>query len=214
MAQCEGATFFAGNSKGLQAKAMNEASSLREVPPAHAAWRACAAAGDLSGLVPQQHIKLGLLLQPDTAVSHAAAGAMIDIAKLAFESAVWLAGHEGDKRPLLDLLRSNYPLSAEDKKYLADFIDGKVKRPRGRRPWRATDELRNPDSAAVRRAASFVRRFKEAARKEGRSSIGIHEWAVDQTMDFLEKHGFRRPPPQRLDDYLRRSKKPRKKVAR
>ena len=141
--------------------------------------------------------------------------AMVDLAKFTFQDAVWLAGHQGDKQQLLDMLRSDFPLSADDKKYLADFIEGKLKRPRGRPPLvRATDELRNPDLAAVKRAAFYVERLKHDARKEGRSSSGIHEWAVDQTMEFLKKLGLRRPSRQRLENYLRRSKKPRKRVPR
>jgi hypothetical protein len=55
---------------------------------------------------------------------------VIALAKLQFQSAIWTAVHDRDKRPLLNLLRSDFQLSADDKAELADFIEGKLKRPR------------------------------------------------------------------------------------
>jgi hypothetical protein len=130
------------------------------------------------------------------------------------DGAVWLAAYERDKQPLLNLLRSDYPLSREEKEYLADFIEGKLKRRRGRPGWRATDELDDPISAAVMRAAFFVRRFKAVGRENGRSRSGIHEWAINETMELMKKRGFLLPPRERLENYLRRSSRDRKKYPR
>jgi len=93
------------------------------------------------------------------------------------------------------------------------IVEEKLKRPRGRRPWRATDELHDPESADVRRAAPFVGVFKEEGRKQGRKSR-IHKWAVEQALKTLEERGFRAPPEDRLENYLRRSRKPRKRAPR
>ena len=138
---------------------------------------------------------------------------MIELESFKFQDAVWIAGHERDKGPLLDLLRADYPLTAKDKQFLADFIEGKVKRPAHRPRRVATDALKDPDGAAVMRAAFFVEQFKQRARKAGRRS-GIHAWAVDEAMNFLKKEGFRHPPRERLENYLRRSKQPRKSARR
>jgi hypothetical protein len=139
---------------------------------------------------------------------------MTDLAKLAFQNAVWVAGHLGDKRRLLALLRADYRLTAKDKQYLADFIEGKVKRPAHRPRRVATDALHDPEWAAVIHAAFLVEQLKRGARKEGRGRSGIREWAVDQAMDLLEKQGSRRPARERLENYLRRSKKSRKRGPR
>jgi len=39
-----------------------------------------------------------------------------------------------DPKPLLDLLRSEKPLHPEIRHFLADYIEGRIKRKRGRRP--------------------------------------------------------------------------------
>ena len=73
---------------------------------------------------------------------------MVDLAAFEFLS----AGLNKDVGALVRSLRANYPLSAKDKCLLADLLEGKIKRARGARPWRATDDLRCPEKAAVKPA--------------------------------------------------------------
>jgi hypothetical protein len=128
---------------------------------------------------------------------------------LEFQGAIWSA-IENDKGPLSTLLRSNYPLSPYEKCLLADLNDGKLRRPRGRRPWRATDEIASKKGraqAAVRRAAFFVDQIKKSARAETRSRAGIHNWAIEQAFEYMQQNGFQLPGCDSLENYLRRSKK-------
>jgi hypothetical protein len=134
---------------------------------------------------------------------------VIDLAELQFHSAIWIAVHDRDKRPLLNLLRSDFQLSAETGQSLP-IIEEKLKCPRGRRPWRATDELHDPESADVRRAAPLCQSFQGGRAKTGEED----KWAVEQALKTLEERGFRAPPEDRLENYLRRSRKPRKRVPR
>jgi hypothetical protein len=135
---------------------------------------------------------------------------MVDLATLEFQGAIWSAVNEKDNRPLTDLLRANYPLTAGDKLVWADFLDGKRRRPRGRRPWRATDEIflkKGRAQAAVQRAAFYIKAIKKAARDGKRSSAGIHRWAVEQVLEHMKEKGFRLPDSNSLENYLRRSKR-------
>lgn len=114
------------------------------------------------------------------------------------------------KKTLIDLLRSNYPISPDDKRVLADFFDGKFQRSRGRRSWRATDEFFSKEGrarVAVCRAALYIEAIKKRAQDEKRSRAGIHEWAIEQALEYMRKRGFHLPDPDSLENYLRRSKK-------
>jgi hypothetical protein len=135
---------------------------------------------------------------------------MVDLATLEFQEAIWSAANEKDNRPLINLFRSNYPLTADDMHLYADFLEGKRRRPRGRRSWRATDEIfakNGRAQAAVRRAAFYIEAIKKAARDPKRSRAGIHEWAVEQTLKFMREKGLQLPRRGSLENYLRRSKK-------
>jgi hypothetical protein len=55
-----------------------------------------------------------------------------DLAALEVQSAIYDAAHYGDTERLAALLRGNRPLSSEDRAYLADYVEGKLKRDRGR----------------------------------------------------------------------------------
>jgi hypothetical protein len=128
---------------------------------------------------------------------------------LEFQGAIWSA-IENDKGPLSTLLRSNYPLSPYEKCLLADLNDGKLRRSRGRPPWRASDVIASKTGraqAAVRRAAFFVDEIKKSARAEKRSRAGIHKWAIEQAILYMTKRGFQLPNCDSLENYLRRSKK-------
>jgi len=130
---------------------------------------------------------------------------MVDLAEFEFLDAVQQAALEKDMGPLIRLLRADYPLSAEDKCSLADLLAGKIKRRRGARRWRATDELAKPNEAAVRRAARLI-----AWVKKGRPRNG-HEQAVQQVIDYMNEKGWTIPNRQSLENFLRRSKQPKKK---
>ena len=134
---------------------------------------------------------------------------MVDLATLEFQGAIWSAVNEKDIRPLTDLLRANYPLTADDKLVWADFLEGKLRRRRGRPSWRATDEIlkKGRAQAAVRRAAFYVEAIKKGVRDQKRSSAGIHQWAVKQAFKVMEEKGFPLPDPDSLDNYLSRSKR-------
>ncbi len=136
---------------------------------------------------------------------------MVDFAEFEFFDAVQTAGLDNEYGPLIRLLRANRPLSAKDKCRLADLLEGKIKRPRGRRSWRATDELTRPGEAAVRRAAWFIEWFKKADKEEGTPMRGRHERAVQQALDYMAKKGLRTPNQESLENYLRRSKQPKKR---
>jgi hypothetical protein len=129
---------------------------------------------------------------------------LVDLAAFEFLSAVL----NKDMGAVVRLLRANYPLSAKDKCLLADLLEGKIKRARGARPWRATDELRSPEKAAVRRAAYFVELIKVADRRSGAAPRGRHERAVQQAFEYMKEKGFRLPNRESLENYLRRSRQP------
>jgi hypothetical protein len=135
---------------------------------------------------------------------------MADFATLEFQGAIWSAVNEKDNGPLISLFRSNYPMTANDMRLYADFLEGKLRRPPGRRSWRATDEVLSKDGparAAVQRAAFYVAAIKKRARDEKRSKAGIHEWAIKQALEYMKEKGLRLPDPNSLENYLRRSKK-------
>jgi hypothetical protein len=136
---------------------------------------------------------------------------MVDLSEFDFWIALQAAGLDKDYGPLIRLLRGNHPLSAEDKCGLADLLEGRIRRPRGRRFWRATDELTHPDEAAVRRAASFVKLIKKADKEEGNPAKGRHERAVQQTLEYMAEKHLRTPKRESLENYLRRSKQPKKR---
>jgi hypothetical protein len=124
-----------------------------------------------------------------------------DIADFEFIGAVLEAGRHGDKRLLVKLLRSDHPLNAEDKRYLADFLDGKI-RPRRGRPrggfGSASDDLD--------RAVYLVKFIKRKMRQHGRT-YRIHDKAMNLALELLEKEGFGVPEKLKLMTGLRRPRK-------
>jgi hypothetical protein len=136
---------------------------------------------------------------------------MVDFSEFEFLDALRTAALDNEYGPLIRLLRGDRPLSAKDKTSLADLLEGKMKRPRGRRSWRATDELTRPGEAAVRRAAWFIEWFKKADKEEGTPMKDRHKRAVQQALDYMVKKGLRTPKQESLENYLRRSKQPKKR---
>src|SRR4051812_24381830 len=130
------------------------------------------------------------------------------MANLEFFDALYVAGFEKNDLPLSRLLRANYPLSAQEKASLADFVEGKIKPQRGRKPWKATDELTDPDGAAVRRGAYFFEIFLTADKAARNPAEGRQKRAIRKAFEYMEKKGCRIPDENRLVNFLRRSKQP------
>jgi hypothetical protein len=136
---------------------------------------------------------------------------MVDLAEFEFWDALQRAGLDKEYGPLIRLLRSNHALSAKDKCGLADLLDGKIRRPRGRRFWRATDALTRRDEAAVRYAAQLIKWIKKAEKEEGKPTRGRHERATQQALDYMTENGLRIPNRESLENYIRRSKRPKRR---
>ncbi len=81
---------------------------------------------------------------------------MTDLSTFDLWSAVHEAAHYGDTERLAALLRGNRPLSSKDRAYLADYVEGKLKRDRGRpkgsRAWQF-----KPTKAAAHFAVRYLR---------------------------------------------------------
>jgi hypothetical protein len=122
-----------------------------------------------------------------------------------FIGAVIEAGRHRNKRPLVELLRSDHPLTTEDKRYLADYLDGKIRPRRGRpraRPGSAADDLD--------RAVHWVRLIKQKMRQRG-DVYRFHDKAIDLALELLMEEGFDVPEKLKLMTALRRPLKRRRK---
>lgn len=128
---------------------------------------------------------------------------MTDLADFEFSAAVF----DNDGATVARLLRENRPLSADDRMLLADSIEGKLRAPRGRRPWRPTDELKWPERAAIRRAAFYVERFKIEDQRSGAPRKGRHERAMQWTFDHMARNDRLLPSRESLENFVRRSKR-------
>jgi hypothetical protein len=125
----------------------------------------------------------------------------VDLADFEFIGAVLEAGRHGDKRHLVNLLRSDHPLTADDKRYLADFLDGKIRPRRGRPRARFDSPADDLD-----RAVHWVKFIKRKMRRHGRV-YRIHDEAMDLALGLLKKRGFGVPEKLKLMTGLRRSRK-------
>ena len=134
----------------------------------------------------------------------------VDVASLNFVAAVVEAGQRGDYSDLIKLLDDDYPLTAEDKRCLADLFRGKI-RPKLGRPRIREGAARDLDRAVVR-----VKYIKHLMRQRGQR-YRIHDQAIGLAREWLERDGFPAPSPQSIGNALRRSRRPqrsRRKVAR
>ena len=123
---------------------------------------------------------------------------MVDLAELEVVGAIWEAAKYNRKDRLLAYLRSNRPLTAKDRQCLADYMEGKLNRKKGRPPGgRAALNVRN--------VAVMVDYFKAKFRETGKR-YQIHEPAVDLALEFHVAHGHKAPTRNTLENYLRRSK--------
>jgi hypothetical protein len=127
---------------------------------------------------------------------------VVDLAKLEAMNAIWVAAKTGRKEKLLAYLRSNKPLTARDRAYLADYLEGKFKRKKGRPP--GGDAARN-----LRNVAALVDYIKAMLRESGKR-YRIHDLAVDYALNHHVAHGHRAPTREALENYLRRSKRRKK----
>ena len=128
----------------------------------------------------------------------------IDLSKLEFAGTVWEYINKGREWPLIAYLRSDKPLLPSDRECLADLLQGKLKRRRGRPKG-------GLDAQKMRFLALLVRDVKGEMRQRG-ERYRIHEKAVDYVLGLYTYNG--KPPVgrEKLENYLRRSqRKPRKK---
>jgi hypothetical protein len=128
--------------------------------------------------------------------------AVVDLAELEAVSAIWEAAKYGRKDRLLAYLRSNRPLTATDREYLADYLEGKLNRKKGRpRGGKAALNVRN-----VAVMVDFYRaKFREAGKH-----YRIHDIAVENALKYHVAHGHKVPKRETLENYLRRSKRRKK----
>jgi hypothetical protein len=127
---------------------------------------------------------------------------MVDLSELEAISAIWAAAKLGRKQQLLAYLRSDRPLTAEDRAYLADYLEGKFNRKKGRpRGGKAALNVRN--------VAVMVDFYKAKLREAG-ERYRIHEKAIDYALKYHVSHGHTAPAPETLENYLRRSKRRKK----
>ena len=127
---------------------------------------------------------------------------VVDLAELDAVSAIWDAAKYGRKDGLLAYLRSNRLLTATDREYLADYLEGKLNRKKGRpRGGRAALNVRN--------VAVMVDLCKAKFREAGKRNR-VHEMAVDLALEYHVAHGHKAAARETLENYLRRSKRRKK----
>jgi hypothetical protein len=123
---------------------------------------------------------------------------MVDLAELEAMGAIWEAAKYGRKEQLLAYLRSNKPLTAKDRAYLADYLEGKYCRKKGRPPG-------GKDALNLRNVAVMVDFYKTKLREAGKR-YRIHDLAVEYALKYHVSHGHKAPARETLENYLRRSK--------
>jgi hypothetical protein len=127
---------------------------------------------------------------------------VVDLAKLEAVNAIWVAAKTGHRKKLLAYLRSNKPLTPRDRAYLADYLEGKIKRTKGR--------PRDLEGAFNLRAlASLVHERKTELRDAG-ERYRIHDKAVDHALKIYNAWGYPVVAREKLENYLRRSKRRKK----
>ena len=123
---------------------------------------------------------------------------MVDFLELEAMSAIWMAAKKGKMQLLIDYIRSDKPLTAVDRKYLADYLNGNYRRKKGRP--RGGNAALNLSNVAV-----MVDYYKAKLREAGKR-YRIHDMAVDYALKYHVAHGHKAPPREQLENYLRRSK--------
>jgi len=111
-------------------------------------------------------------------------------------------GRGEDLKPLCKMLRSDYQLTADDRNYLADFIEGKMNRGRGR-PQKLEEE------SALERMEQKARTIQVNARERG-ERITLAQ-AINRAIDSTNcPEESRAELQQKLSNYVRRSKRPKR----
>jgi hypothetical protein len=126
----------------------------------------------------------------------------MDLAELEFDGTLWEAIHRGRTSRLIEYIRSDKPLRPRDRDHLADYLEGKLKRKKGRPPG-------GKNVLNLRNVAVLVEFYKTKLRESGMRS-GIHDLAVDSALEFHVARGQEAPDRQALENYLRRSKRRKK----
>jgi hypothetical protein len=129
---------------------------------------------------------------------------VMDLSELEFAGTIWELINRGRVAPLIAYIRSDKALRPEDRGYLADYLEGKLKRKRGR-------PIGGLESQKIKFLAGLVRAAKAQLRERG-ERYRIHNKTIDLVLDVYSVSG--KPPVDRekLENYLRRSqRKPRKK---
>lgn len=127
---------------------------------------------------------------------------MVDLAELEATNAIWEAATLGRKQKLLAYLRSDRPLTAMDREYLADYLEGKIKRKKGRPRDRAR-------AFYLGQLVFLVEQRKTELRNEG-ERYRIHEKAVDHAFKLYNSAGYPAVSRETLENRLRRSKRRKK----
>jgi hypothetical protein len=134
-----------------------------------------------------------------------------DLAALEVQSAIYDAAHFGDTERLAALLRGNRPLSSEDRAYLADYVEGKLRRPRGRpagagawqfKPTKVAADFAERYLRVWRRRYGIRNRIEEAG---GRARLALDE-ACRKACERVERLSAGRysADPSSVRDLLRR----------
>lgn len=126
----------------------------------------------------------------------------------AFTEAVLALAHKRDGRPLVEMLFMDHPKNVDEWALLAAYLAGVLKK----RPGKAPDQT-------VSRAAELYPKIKQAmpaamAQAGRRLRHGqARKAAIACTLAYLREHGYALAPDteQKLENRLRRSKRPRRK---
>ena len=108
---------------------------------------------------------------------------------------------KGSATRLVAFLRSDYPLSQYCRNSLADYIEGKMKKSKGRPKRR----IGAPANLPMLYAACDVDRYKRVWRLRYGRTRGIHEEAIEKS---AERNSL---DPNALANYLNRSKRDRRR---
>lgn len=95
----------------------------------------------------------------------------------------FLAARDGDFRPLADVIERGIPLDSTTRKFLASYLRGDIKRPRGNR---RTHTARSNDAKALWLVKAFTEQeklFEQEAKK-----VGIPYRAKGGMRAYLECH--------------------------
>jgi hypothetical protein len=127
---------------------------------------------------------------------------MVDLSELEATNAIGEAAIFGRKQKLLAYLRSDRPLTAMDREYLADYLDGKIKRKKGR--------PRDLGRAFCLRQLAFLVQQRKTELRNGGERYRIHNKAVDDALKLYNAAGYPAVSRETLENHLRRSKRRRK----